>query len=258
MRYVNRRGAVVAAAMAMVGTVAVPTAVEAHGRWRKTVTVHEGESIQAAIDDARRGTRIIVRGHHDENVWIDKDGIQLIGRGGASIALPDDPTPNPCQGQNPETGETFDTVICVFPEPGEFPAADEDRLRNVTIKNLAVSGSTADGISALFVDGLQIRGNTVTDPGCDAIFALRCQRLRPVEQRGEWQPELRWHPRRRLGRRSHPRQRLDRPRLCRLRGGRLHQRRGQAEHGERQLRRHRDPGLPGPVRSPEQRHHRHR
>lgn len=172
MRYINRRGAVAAAVMAMVGTIAVPTAVDAHGRWRKTVTVQEGESIQAAIDDARRGTRIIVKGHHVENVWIAKDGIQLIGRGGASMELPADPTPNPCQGQNPETGETFDAVVCVFPEPGEFPAADEDRLRNVTVKNLSVTGSTSDAIAALFVDGLQIRGNTVTDPGCDAIFAL--------------------------------------------------------------------------------------
>ena len=97
----RHRRALFAAAVLAGSVIAMPSTTDAHGRWRNTVTVKEGDSIQAAIDAASGPTRIIVRGHHDENVWIDRSGIQLIGRGGASMALPDDPTPNPCQGRTP-------------------------------------------------------------------------------------------------------------------------------------------------------------
>ena len=50
----------------------------------RRVVVHEKQSIQKAIDRARPGTKIVVKGHHEENVWIHKNRIELVGAKGDS------------------------------------------------------------------------------------------------------------------------------------------------------------------------------
>ena len=58
---------------------ALPASSTAH----RTVTVHSGESIQAAIDAAKPGTTIKVEeGTYAEALTIDKDGIELVGEDG--------------------------------------------------------------------------------------------------------------------------------------------------------------------------------
>ena len=49
---------------------------QGHG---KKVIVGPGQSIQAAVDAAKPGTKIYVFGKHQENVAITTDGISLIG-----------------------------------------------------------------------------------------------------------------------------------------------------------------------------------
>src|SRR4051794_26055329 len=59
------------------------------------VVVGPGESIQAAVDDARRGDTILVLGTHRENVALVKDGVELRGLG-AVIEPPSTPTAHAC------------------------------------------------------------------------------------------------------------------------------------------------------------------
>lgn len=66
-----------------------------------TRVVGPGDSIQAAVDAARRGDRILVL--HRENVAITKDGIRLRGLG-AVLVPADVPTPTGCSDpSNPAT-----------------------------------------------------------------------------------------------------------------------------------------------------------
>ena len=79
MRVFAQRGAAASAAMATLAAL-VAVGLPATAAADDVVQVREGESIQAAIDAAAPGTTIKVRGDHAEQVWIDKDGIELIGK----------------------------------------------------------------------------------------------------------------------------------------------------------------------------------
>src|SRR5436309_5303929 len=63
---------------------------------RKSV-VGPGDSIQAAVDAAKPGTKILVSGLHRENVAVTKDGIELRGLD-AVIEPPTIPPQNACLG----------------------------------------------------------------------------------------------------------------------------------------------------------------
>lgn len=94
-----------------------------------TVTVHSGESIQAAIDAAPPGSVVSVEsGTYSENVWITKEGITLRAAPGATpnLKAPADKAPG-----TPET--------CVDPE---YPSA---------INGICVTGAT----------GVRVNGFTV-------------------------------------------------------------------------------------------------
>lgn len=129
--------------------------------------VQEGESIQDAIDRASPGTEIRIRGHHDENVWINKSGISLKGLAGASISVPENPTPNPC------APAEFAPVVCVIPAAAadSFPKPFQ-YLRDVSVSNLTLSSPNGDAVASIFTNRIQIRNNVMPSPGCNGAFVL--------------------------------------------------------------------------------------
>jgi parallel beta-helix repeat protein len=106
-----------AAAMLALGmaTTIIATAAPASASGT-THTVHPGESIQAAIDAAQPGDKIKVKaGTYHENVYVNKDFIELEGDGADETSLlpPDVGAPNPCV--QPD-GTIFGAVCVGFDE----------------------------------------------------------------------------------------------------------------------------------------------
>jgi parallel beta-helix repeat protein len=169
MRATTTRRAIAAATIMLAGALTGPGAATADSGHR--VVVGDGESIQAAIDAADPGTTIIVRGDHVENVWVNKDGISLVGKKGATITQPDAPTSAPCEFVD-ETGTLRSTTICVWPNTFDFPVPPEDALSDVEISGLTVNNPTHDAIGVFFTNDVEVSRNTVINPGCDGAFLL--------------------------------------------------------------------------------------
>jgi parallel beta-helix repeat protein len=175
-----RKGGIGALVALLATVIAVPSgAVSAsggdddHDRHDDRVVVHEGESIQEAIDAAEPGTKIVVKGDHDENVWIYKNGIELVAAKGASISVPDEPVSNPCEGFDPDTDTVLPTLICIHPiPPTDGPPMGPDYLRNVEVEGFTLNNPIYDAIGAYFTKHLEIEKNTIIDPGCDGIFVI--------------------------------------------------------------------------------------
>lgn len=148
---------------------ALLTAGAAPAAASSTVYVNEGDSIQAAVDDADPGTVIIVKGDHTENVTITTDDITLRGRG-ATLTMPDVPTPapEPCQ---PEPG--VEALICVIPATwSTFAEAPPTRVTGVNISGFTLNSPTFDAISIQFTDDVRVTDNTIPAPGCDGVFVI--------------------------------------------------------------------------------------
>ena len=133
------------------------------------IVVGDGESIQDAIDAAEPGTTIIVRGDHVENIWIDKDGISLVGRGGATITQPENPTFAPCEFFGPPGTST---TVCVFPQSEEFPVPAAEQLSGFSITGLTVVNPSFDAIGVYATNDVRVSRNTTSDTGCSGIFLL--------------------------------------------------------------------------------------
>ena len=83
----------------MMGAAIIGTAAPASADHRKTIKVKPGESIQAAIDAAKPGDKIKIKaGTYHENVYVNKDFIELEGAGARKTFLlpPTVASPNPC------------------------------------------------------------------------------------------------------------------------------------------------------------------
>jgi parallel beta-helix repeat protein len=129
----SRRGA--GALVATAVTVAlVGAASPANAASRQVITVHPGDSIQAAIDAASPGAKVKIRaGTYHENVYVGKDAIELEGDGVHDTLLlpPDTATPNPCVGDD---GTIFGAV-CVGFVAGD--PVDDFELEDMTIQGFA-------------------------------------------------------------------------------------------------------------------------
>ncbi|MFW2334121.1 MAG: right-handed parallel beta-helix repeat-containing protein [Ilumatobacter sp.] len=164
----------------LVSVLAIPSSpVSADGGGQKKVVVKEGESIQAAIDAAEPGTKIVVKGNHVEQVWINKSGIELIGRNATIVPPPpEERVLNPCTGGD-ETGPIIDraTTICVhppiddFPEFPEFPS-DDLFLNDITVRGFDLPDAAFDAVAVFFTNHVHINRNTAVNPACDGIFVL--------------------------------------------------------------------------------------
>lgn len=172
MRNIARRVAAAVLAVATMGAllVSAPSAAAA-----ATVTVHSGESIQAAIDAAPPGSVVEVEsGTYTENVWITKDGMTLRAAPGAhpNLKSPASAAPGtPAACANPESPSDF-SGICV-------PGAQGVRVTGFTVRQFSVGilllgatggvvdnnvliGNTEYGVFALSSTGSVIRANTAT------------------------------------------------------------------------------------------------
>ncbi len=106
------------------------------------MVVDHGESIQAAIDAAKPGTTIKVRGDHAEQVWINKDGIELVGKR-AALSMPAEPDfEAPC-------GPTLICVVSPTVNPDD-PFDPGNYLDDVTISGFTLSNPVYDSIGVYF------------------------------------------------------------------------------------------------------------
>lgn len=169
-----------ALALVMSAALVLPTTASANNG-SQLVKVKAGESIQAAIDAAQPGTRIVVEGDHAEQIRIDKNGIELIGRRGATIAPPavEDRVVNICSefGEFGPVAERPSTVCIASPTAIEVLAegrepVPSDFVKGVTIQGIDFVDAAHDAIQALLVKDITIKRNTMIGTGCDGMFVL--------------------------------------------------------------------------------------
>src|SRR3954466_15732593 len=139
-------------------------AAQAH---RPTV-VGPGDSIQAAVDAAAPGDRIVVHGTHRENVAIQTDGLTLRGRG-AVILPPAVPVAHACF----DPGEVGEAVhgICLIGDV-DFATGEIRRyVEDVTVRGFTVRGFDGFGFTATAARRATFTGNVAvgnTDAGINA------------------------------------------------------------------------------------------
>ena len=161
----------------------------------KTITVHPGDSIQAAVDQADSGdtVRVFPGTYHETGapcpgdpshvcaVSITKPGISLVGMGKHD---PHDMQGN--QGQGKAKGHHGQSDAVILENAGgqergvSFGAADADpttcansdgvRLAGASITGFTVNGFDGQGIYLLCVDNFAVRFNSVNDNGEYGIF----------------------------------------------------------------------------------------
>ncbi len=102
-----------------------------------SVVVGPGQSIQAAVNHAKPGSAIIVRGIHHETVVVHKDGIRLVGKG-AVIKPPKKPS-RLC----PPSG------FCVIGTQNSSTGKVSRYVKNVTITGFTIRNFKNFGIVAL-------------------------------------------------------------------------------------------------------------
>jgi parallel beta-helix repeat protein len=133
-----------------------------------TVVVPPGQSIQSAVDAASPGDTIRVLGHHEENVAITTDGLNLIGDG-ATLTPPAEPQENACSGDGDVIG------FCVL---GNVDFSTGRIIRNVHrvhISGFTISGF-GDGIFAFGSERARFIKNTVDDSSSYGIAAFSSTR----------------------------------------------------------------------------------
>lgn len=150
-----------AAVLAAAAFLALAASASAH---RGDVTVvRPGESIQAAVDAADPGDKILVkRGRYAENVAITTDGITLKSHG-AKLVPPPDPTPNACSSGDPARDGICATGQVDFPPDG--PPTVTDPVSDVTIKGFKVKGFPGTGINFLGAEDPVVKHNRTEDNG---------------------------------------------------------------------------------------------
>jgi nitrous oxidase accessory protein NosD len=121
------------------------------------VVVGPGDSIQAAVDAARPGDTIVVKGRHRENVAITTDGITLRGRG-AVLEPAATPVQNACL--DPSAPTEVDG-ICILGDV-DFDTGEVIReVRDVTVRGFTIRGFS-EGIVAFGAHDATFARNVAT------------------------------------------------------------------------------------------------
>ena len=135
----------------------------------RTAYVKPGQSIQTAIDRAHPGDRIVVRtGTYAEQLTVDKNGIELVGRG-AVLIPPSSPVLNTCSGL---AGDGTQAGICVTGKDVELDAfVAEHRkfasvgtpVKDVSITGFQVRGFSGENIAVVGARNTRVAGNRLAD-----------------------------------------------------------------------------------------------
>lgn len=144
-------------ALLAAGAVAATLAAASPAFAARTIYVHQGESIQAAINQAQPGDTIQVgAGRFAENLFIGhaKDDISLIGAGldKTLLEMPEQPRPTPCE-PNPSRGVDG---ICMIGSVNQQGGPGQDHLTGVH-----VSGFTIYHFPGLGIDGFNLDHATI-------------------------------------------------------------------------------------------------
>lgn len=153
------------------------------------VRVRAGSSIQAAIDAAAPGTRIVVdAGTYAEQLVINKT-LELKGKDGAKIVPPNPSVTNPCTrlaGDDPFTGTITQAGICIFGSGVNFDGfkgegfGQEHRIvtnvttpvKDVKVEGFDISGFVGLNIAVVGAKNAEIRGNVLTDGARYGVLTL--------------------------------------------------------------------------------------
>jgi hypothetical protein len=134
-----------------------------------TTFVTQGQSIQAAIDAARPGDRIVVgRGTYPEQLTVNKDGIELVGLG-ASLVPPSSPVVNPCSGlAGPDTEAGIcvtgtDVVLAPYAVEHRKVVSVGRRVQDVSIAGFDVRGFSGENVAVVGAQDARVIGNRLTD-----------------------------------------------------------------------------------------------
>jgi parallel beta-helix repeat protein len=139
-----------------------------------TVTVHSGESIQAAIDAASPGTTINVDpGTYTENLFIGKDGINLVGHH-STLTPPGSPTSNLCV-----DGSNFPGICVVGQVDQNFNLVK--RVQNVVIAGFKIQHFSTEGIFAYGAAQYTVQNNVLNANGGYGTFALNSKGIRYLD-----------------------------------------------------------------------------
>jgi Right handed beta helix region len=125
----------------------------------KKVIVGPGQSIQAAVDAAKPGTKIYVFGKHQENVAITTDGISLIGVH-AVLTPAATPTQNACQ--DPSNPADVNG-ICVLGDIDFDTGVVNREVKNVSITGFTIEGFSDSGIVAFGAHNATFAWNVAED-----------------------------------------------------------------------------------------------
>lgn len=171
---------VVAGMSAAAVAVAAPVAAE-HGR---THTVHEGQSIQNALNSARPGDTVVVQaGTYRENLAITTDRITLRGKG-ARLERPANPAPGRCSENFGQPVNPYGICISGVFDRGTGQITRE--IRGVKVEGFTVGTFDRTGIIAFGATGTVVQDNDVAGGPGDSgysVLILRSSDSRVVRNR---------------------------------------------------------------------------
>jgi parallel beta-helix repeat protein len=146
----------------------------------RTIVVHPGQSIQAAVNAARPGSTIVVMpGTYHEGGWphavtVAQDGIRLVGRArhGRPVVIE--------RAGDQVNGIWVSPTDTVAAEDAELPPCGTSgaRIHRSRIEGFTVRGFPGYGIFLACVDGFTIRHDTAVDDRTYSIFPIRSSKGR--------------------------------------------------------------------------------
>jgi hypothetical protein len=149
-------------------------------------TVHNGQSIQTAIDNASPGDTITADpGTYHETLLIRKDSITLRAKdpdAHNTILVPPNPPPNPPNLCTQFNGDL--SGICAFAKVIDLQSGSVTTpVKNVTIDGFVIQGFAANGVMGFGVDGLTVKHVSASKDGAYGIVAFSSSRVRFTDNR---------------------------------------------------------------------------